>query len=101
MVSSRFWFQIVVCFVALILLILPAALSRSTFCCAKKNERRVSDRTLEAPELREEVVYRDVLGWKDIANILTITCFSGCFFFFFFFLQVDAFVLLYIELSAD
>ena len=38
------------------------------------------------------------VGWKDIANILTITCFPGCFFVFF---AGGCFVLLYIKLSAD
>lgn len=46
-------------------------------------------------EQKNGAVYCIVVGQKDIANILTINCFPGCF------SAGGCFVLLYIKLSAD
>lgn len=46
---------------------------------------------------QNRILYCDVVGWKDIANIFTNFLF--CFIFFFF--AGGCFVLLYIKLSAD
>lgn len=72
-----------------------------TFCCVKTNgvfQKNAEARTERGSlwvERKNSAVYCNVVGWKDIANILTITCFPGCFF------AGGCFVLLYIELSAD
>ena len=70
-----------------------------TFCYVKTNDvfQKNADweRGLLFVEQKNSAACCNVVGWKDIANILTITCFPGCFF------AGECFVLLYIKLSAD
>lgn len=69
----------------------------TTFCCVKTDDvfQKKREEGLLFVEQNNSAVYCDIVGRKDIANILTITCFPGCFF------SGGCFVLLYIELSAD
>lgn len=85
------WFQIVVWFVALIFLILPAALSqlpsvvsKLMTCYTRMLKPGLAERFTFTVGQKEQRSLSSRGGWKDIANILTITCFPGCF------LQVDA-----------
>lgn len=88
------WFQVVVCFVALIFLILPAALPYVVWkldgMCFRERHSPNWERVWLFVEQKSNTVLCDLVHRKDKANILKISCFPGWDFFSFFYWQVDA-----------
>lgn len=81
------WFQVVVCFVALIFLILPAALPYVVWkldgMCFRERHSPYWERVWLFVEQKSNTVLCDLVHRKDKANILKISCFPGWDFFFF------------------